>query len=362
MIFQSLQNSMPKGTPALKHCTAIFLWITLTSVITADEGREVICPDQTERSIRDQDEVWLLSCRGLDCVERGRSMAAVELTAGIATRRFDFTEKKWHDAELATLWNEEPPIKTVVWVHGNLTTASEAFSDGLTVYRQLVRGIENKSPLRFIIWSWPASKILTRPVPDARIKAARTTSAGFRLAGVLQRLPTLTDVSLIGFSFGARVVSATIELLAGGELNQTGLTSSTHSEQSSYRVTLFAAALDSTWLLPDHRFGKALNVVSHLTLINNYCDRVLKHYGKLYCHCAHRGPSALGYTGLPRGNLSDEERKSIEQFNASGSIGKQHAWRPYIESATTMELIRKGTLGSWYHDAELHQQVFVDSQ
>ena len=344
MIFQSQGISMVAGTHKLKYCTTIFFFLALSSIVLAEEGG-TDCPNDQPAALRTDDEVWLLSCRGLDCVEQGGIVNAEQLTQGLTAWRFDLSGKTWERAELDPLRKTTPSPQTVVWVHGNLTTASEAFSDGLTLYRRLVNHSEIQTPIRFIIWSWPASKILTRPVPDARIKAARTTSAGFRLAGVLQSLPPESEVSLIGFSFGARVVSATMELLAGGKLNSTSLDLRSDFDSDGYRVTLFAAALDSTWLLPDHRFGMALQVVNHLTLINNYCDRILKHYGKLYCHCARQGPSALGYTGLPDSNLPTDERDTIEQFNASGSIGKQHAWRPYVESSTTMELIRSGTFG-----------------
>ena len=108
--------------------------------------------------------------------------------------------------------------------------------------------------------------------------------------------------------------------------------------------------------------GKAFDVIDSLTLINNYCDWVLKHYGKLYCHCARRGPSALGYTGLPEGNFSREQKEKIQQFNASGSVGKQHAWRAYIQNRSTMDLIREGTLPDWQDSPKQTLQVSTVSQ
>lgn len=349
-----------KGNHTLKHCLAICIWIALGLVAHAESGGEANCPDNGIENARTHDEVWLLSCRSLDCPKQGSPVHAEELTEGLPAWQFNLTDNKWDRSEIVNFWKASPTLQTVVWVHGNLTTSSEAFSTGLTVYRQLIRTAENQGPIRFIIWSWPASKTLTRRVPDARIKAARTTWAGLRLAGVLQQISGENTVGLIGFSFGAQVISAALEVLAGGELNQTTL--KPQPAQVSYRVTLFAAALDSYWLLPERRFGQAFNVIDSLTLINNYCDWVLKHYGKLYCHCARRGPSALGYTGLAVGSLSAEEQKHIQQFNASGSVGKQHAWRAYIESKTMMELIRKGTFGEGQNNPRLSQQVSTGSQ
>ena len=350
-------------TKYLATFLALFLAISLGDAAHAESGDDAVCPHAEKETDRFGDQVWLVSCRDLGCLKFEGSLDVDQLTEGLSVWRFETATKKWDRSDYGDLWKGQVPLQTVVWVHGNLMTSSEAFSAGLTVYRQLVRGEKNQPPIRFVIWSWPASKILTRPVPDARIKAARTTTAGFRLAGLLRSVPDESSVSLIGFSFGARVVSAALELLAGGTLNQTVLTPSTQPRRDSYRVTLFAAALNSYWLLPEQRFGQSLSVVGNLTLINNYCDRVLKHYGKLYCHCGKRGPSALGYTGLATGRLSAEQKKRIDQFNASGSVGKQHSWRLYIESPTTMDLIRKGTLDDvWEEYSDLSQQALMSAQ
>ena len=323
-----------------KICLLLGLVILLHTVSWADEVRNRNCPEKQTARLRGQDEVWLLSCRSLGCPSHEDRIPVEELTKGLVTWQYNLKTQHWQESQFEKIFPGSKNFQTVIWVHGNLTTASEAFSTGLTVYKNLIRGDENQPPVRFVIWSWPASKVLNRPVPDARLKAARTTSAGLRLAGLVQQISDDPSVSLIGFSFGAQVVSAALELLAGGELNQTSI--KTQAVPHSYRVTLFAAALDSYWLLPDRRFGNALNVTDHLTLINNNCDWVLKHYGKIYCHCGRRGPTALGYTGLPVGHLATTQKEKIKQFNVSYSLGKEHALHAYLHSSSAMQRIREG--------------------
>ena len=323
----------------LKICFVLGLIILPYTVSWADEVGSTNCPENQTARVRVQDEVWLLSCRSLSCPPQEHLIPVEELTEGLVAWQYNFNSQHWGESQLENMVAGSGQFQTVIWVHGNLTTASEAFSAGLTVYRKLVHG-EDKQPVRFIIWSWPASRVLNRPVPDARLKAARTTWAGLRLAGLLRQLPDDSSVSLIGFSFGARVVSAALEFLGGGELNQ--VTIKNHSLPDLYRVTLFAAALDSYWLLPDRRFGNALSVTDHLTLINNDCDWTLKHYGKIYCHCGRRGPTALGYTGLPVESLVTKQKEKIKQFNVSYSLGKQHALQAYLHSSIAMQRIREG--------------------
>ena len=323
-----------------KISLVIGLLLLCHSLSWADESGDPNCLAQKISDKRFQDEVWLLSCRSLGCVEHAGAIPAKNLTVDLVSWQYNLEGKRWSKTPYERLLKTGRHLETVLWVHGNLTTATEAFATGLRVYRNLVSDRESRLPVRFIIWSWPASKVLNRPVPDARVKAARTTWAGLRLAGLLDQMPNEASVSLLGFSFGARVVAAALELLAGGELN--GKRIKNLRDDQSYRVTLFAAALDSHWLLPGSRFGSALKVISHLTLLTNDCDWILKHYGKLYGHCGRRGPAALGYTGLNVGILSTGEKEKIKQFNVSPSLGKEHTLQAYLNSRSATQRIREG--------------------
>ena len=75
--------------------------------------------------------------------------------------------------------------------------------------------------LRFVIWSWPSDKI-KGPLNDIRTKAWRTDTDGYYLGWFLQRMHPQSDIGLIGFSYGARIVSGALHVLAGGELDGMG--------------------------------------------------------------------------------------------------------------------------------------------
>lgn len=296
---------------------------------------------------RGKDQIWLISCRGLSCPERTEEIAVDQLVKGLVFWHYGASESCWNDSDLKTFQaGDRDDMRTVVWVHGNLMPAGEAFWTGLSIYRELIRCASSDQPIRFIIWSWPSAKTCHRPVPDARLKAVRADTAGIRLVGVLATIPPDRKVSLIGFSFGVRVISAALQLLGGGSVDNHRLAAQATEGHHKYRVTLFASAIDSDWLQPQHKFGRAIEEMASLLIINNYCDWVLKHYGKLYCRCARRGPTALGYTGLAIGDGLSDDRGRIRQFNASGYVGRQHAWRPYIYTPQVMALIRQETLGN----------------
>ena len=292
------------------------------------------------------DQIWLISCRGLPCPDRSGSNSAHDLVAGLKYWRYNRQESSWDKSTRQNLLDGDfRKLRNVVWVHGDHMGACEAFETGRQIYQELVRSVENPEPIRFIIWSWPSAKTLSRPVQDARLKAARIPAAAVRLAGLLETIPANSRVSLIGFSFGVRVISATLQLLAGGDLDDYKLHEALANKREKYRVAFFASAIDSGALQPGRRFGKAIGEMKSLLLLNNYCDWVLKRYGKLYCRCARRGPQALGYTGLATNGGLSADRDRIEQYNASAFVGRHHAWRPYVYTPQLMSLIREETLG-----------------
>ncbi len=143
---------------------------------------------------RPQDQVWLVSNRGLGCnVE--------QQVQNLKYWRYD-CERSWVRSSLAELLAGDDGSVTTVFVHGNRIDRDEAFTKGWRTYRTLVRSA-GETPVRFIIWSWPSDAI-RGPVQDAREKACRTNPTGYYLGWFLDQLDPETPVSLLAHSFGAR--------------------------------------------------------------------------------------------------------------------------------------------------------------
>ena len=88
------------------------------------------------------------------------------------------------------------------------------------MYRLLTAGVDDATPIRFVIWSWPSAQVRGQ-LRDVRTKANRTELAGYCLAWVLTHLPETQQVSLLGYSFGARIATGAMHLVGGGELVRT---------------------------------------------------------------------------------------------------------------------------------------------
>jgi alpha/beta superfamily hydrolase len=276
---------------------------------------------------RPQDQVWLVSNRGLGCnIE--------QQVQNLKYWRYD-CERSWVRSSLAELLAADDGGITTVFVHGNRITCDEAFTKGWGAYRTLVRCADER-PVRFIIWSWPSDPI-RGPVQDAREKACRTNPSGYCLGWFLDRLNPETPVSLMAHSFGARIVTGALHVLGGGQIDGHRLDERNHPIRQAMPVVLLVAALDNDWLMPGRYHGQAMSQVSSMLLVNNSCDMLLKRYHRIYGRrCSQQ---ALGFTGLASWAAGVDWTK-VSQVNAASIVGRRHSFAGYIGSSDLVARMR----------------------
>ncbi len=216
-------------------------------------------------------------------------------------------------------------MPTVVTIHGNRTDADEAVEKGWYTY-QSIRAHGDR-PLRYVIWSWPADRAFRRNRPDVRLKAARSDVEAWYLAQWLAQLRPGVRVSLIGHSFGPRIITGAMHLLAGGELAGRRLPAGTVAawtagKRNPIRAVLLAAALDVDWLAPGGCHERALSLIDQMLVTCNARDRVLRWYPRMY---GRGGPPAMGFVG-PCGV---EDAKNIELVDVTATVGRFHDYRCY---------------------------------
>jgi hypothetical protein len=318
-------------TAAVVECRA--------AIIKRRGGGTSCCSTSSCRFQRPGDEVWLISCRDLPCFSCGGPAPPANVGDRLSYWRYDWGSRNWRRSDLAAfLATEQLQLATSLWVHGDRVESSEGFSQGWETYQQLVRGADVGS-MRFVIWSWPSEQVLERhPARDARIKAFRTNAAGYYLGGLLRELEPTTRVGLIAFSFGSRVVTGALHVLAGGEMLGHALPGEDPHPPRRHNVALMAAGVDHDWLRPGRPHGLAMTQVESMLLVNNYFDRVLRFYPKLW------GGQALGYVGLYLGGSMAPQAEKIRQVNAGAYVGKQHSRQAYIYSGTVMSMVREYAL------------------
>jgi hypothetical protein len=279
---------------------------------------------------RPQDQLWLVSSRGLGCGDLGARVARLQYW------RYD-REHSWTRSNLDELLaSDDPNVVTTIFVHGNRISRDEAFTKGWTTYRTLVQFADER-PVRFVIWSWP-SEAVHGLVNDARLKATRTDPAAFYLGWFVDRLNPDVPVSFWGHSFGARIVTGALHLLGGGAINGERLEERLHTNRQPMQTVLLAAALDSDWLLSGHCHGRALSQVASMLLVNNGCDALLKRYHLIYADRGHE--QALGYVGLGTSWLPVWDAQKISQTDACCQVGRRHALYLYLASSNLVARMR----------------------
>jgi hypothetical protein len=274
-------------------------------------------------------EVWLIETRCLPNVCGAQGIDNRMRYQRLDTGRFvDATGTEF----LETL---NPQQTTCFFVHGNRLSAGDARRIGIDFARRLGYGSQ---PFRFVIWSWPSDRVLG-PIRDARIKASRADVEGYYLASVLAQLPPTADVSLVGWSFGARAITGGLHLLGGGRFAGNAI-DRVGEPAVRPRVVLMAAAVPRGWLLPQGANGLAPLQVEQMTLLFNPRDPALKHFPFVF----HPGrPAALGFEGIATGQLGPAGNL-VQQYNVSGAAGRTHAMVRYTQSPMIMSLVRRHAL------------------
>lgn len=289
----------------------------------------------SESTKRSQDSLWLVSTRHLGCPSQYDPDKL-----NFRVMQYDSTEG-WLETELESfLDTDDPNTVTAIYVHGNRVDRPRARQRGILAYRSLVRGVEDPQPIRFVIWSWPSTKIC-RPLRDVRSKAARSDYDSYYFGLFLSRLDPKTRVGMFGFSYGSRIISGALHLVGGGKMLGLTVPNVETKEERTARAVLMGAAMHNYWLLPGHRHGKAVSQVDRMLVQYNPCDRILR----MYRFVERRSrPQALGYTAFPWLSELGEDASRIEQQNVSPQIGKNHDMRMYFASPEVMSELRRCVL------------------
>ncbi len=265
-------------------------------------------------------DVWLVSTRTVP------ACASPEQAAGHFYYWRLAPDRTWQPAERSDLLDGGAPLPTTFYIHGNRADPQSAVRQGWVVYRCL-RSRAGERPFRFVIWSWPAERTHRRMLVDLRVKAARSDVQAQYVAWLVSRMPAEAPVNMVGYSYGARVITGALEMLGGGEVAGRRLDAAATSDRRRVWAVLVAAAIDNDWLLPGRRNGRAVTRAESVLITRNRCDRALKWYPAV---C--RTSGAMGFTGPVCLRGMGDEASKLEVVDVSCRVGKAHDWRVYLQA------------------------------
>lgn len=261
-----------------------------------------------------QDDLWFVNSRGVGC---GR-LDARHARCFQTHRRTPCSS--WQPSHLENLWaTSGDGMPTVVFVHGNRVDQHWANVNGMAFYNGLVRG--NPPPFRFVIYSWPAEHI-AGPLRDTRYKAQVANAECYKFGWAMSHVEPEARLGIVGFSYGARILTGSAHLMGGGNLHGQTLSS---LPRATMRAVLWAGALNTDWIMPGHYHGRALQAFDRTIISYNPCDSALRFY-RFIDPCTRS--EALGYTGISPASLGSGGAR-VFQRNVSGLVGREHNSRTY---------------------------------
>ena len=229
--------------------------------------------------------------------------------AGFAkTVYYQLVGRQWVRSDAETFFETQiPEVPLVVFSPGYTSTTADTVEVGMSLVRLYQPGLN----CRTVFWSWPAEKIRCRILPDIRDKISVAAASGDYLAMFLNRLKPESQVCMVGFSFGNRVLCDAVVRL--GDDRPDGM---------RIHLVLTASATDRGWLASGARHGELPRLAEKILILYNPADRALQFYPLLYGNGS--GPEALGRFGPPMARIAPEYRDRIEAVNVQPNIGKFH--------------------------------------
>ncbi len=290
--------------------------------------------EQIKCRVRPQDEVWVISSRHLGWPSCESDPPPLKFW------RWDCDRDKWSKVSCDEfLAGDSATVATFMYVHGNRIDSWQAVDLGWYTYDAIVQRGDNDRPVRYVIYSWPSTRICGSQLNDLRYKANRTNADAYYLAWVLSQIREDVPVSLMGFSYGARVISGALHMAAGGELCGQKLPPEAPRRRHNVRSVLMAGALHNYWMWPGCFHGKALEATDEMLILSNSCDKVLRRY-----HWLFKGdkPAALGVTGL---SWYDKTGR-VAELDCCCCVGETHDSLLYLNAPNLAKRARRYVMWS----------------
>ncbi|MFN3193296.1 MAG: hypothetical protein ACE361_22485 [Aureliella sp.] len=306
--------------------------LLLSSLIPFLISSERAFAQASDKADRPDDTVWEISSRHL----RDGGTTAFD---ALHVRRVQ--ELNWTDSTVAEFadacnkTNAPSHTHTVFYVHGNWTSAVDARKRGWMVYNALSRRAQH--PIRFVVFSWDAERH-SGFARDVRDKRAQLNLESLRLANVLRRVPEENTVGMLGFSFGAAVISGAIHLDAGGKLS--GRSAGERMDRSAVYASFLAPAFNRSDFGPNGEYRLAAFQSNTILNLFNSSDPILKRFRLID---RKESPIAAGYEGLPilkpssantDPNSKSKQIAKVLQVDCANQVGRTHAELAYYQECS----------------------------
>ncbi len=221
-----------------------------------------------------------------------------------------------------------PGVPVLMCVHGSFVAWEDECYESHLAYQWFRNSCPNL-PLQVVFFTWPSNGMITGLLPtDVAIRGKQAEFNGFHMGRLMNCIPESCPVTLMGHSFGCRVILSTLHLAGGGAIH--GLQFPGAMTAHRYRAVLAAAAVDHHWLNPGDRYGCALPRTECVVNLQNRKDLALAFY-PLHRLFAGRPLARSGLTRRDTRLLGAESQKVIN-IDVTAIEGHNHLWPGYFNS------------------------------
>lgn len=270
-----------------------------------------------------QPDFWIVSSR------RSRQHTAPASPGGALDYFRAFPNQPWQWSTARQFQaGLNPAVPLCIVVHGGFTDLKAVYDEAPIITNWIRQGAGGR-PLQIVFFTWPSEDtLLIVPQVDVLIRGVRASFNGLYLAQFIAGLPPELPISLVGHSFGTRVIAAGVHVLRGGTVAGQKLFRGDESRHR-LRIAFLASAIDRHWILPNERYGLTLCRTERLFNIYNSNDLTLS----LYPLRRPLAAPALGKTGL-RGTGRERLGAAVSRYaewDASRLVGNGHQWMHYVK-------------------------------
>ncbi len=236
----------------------------------------------------------------------------------------------WRVADVKEFYaGDSADRSTVIWAHGFKTDMTGAAESGCSFRNTIdaARAAAGSSrAYRLVIWKWSSERGAGRLRIDAQMKGRIADAEGRRLANFIGGMNASNNVSLVGFSFGARVVGSALQCLATSP--------STYMTNRTGRVSLVLASSACDYGAFDWSYANGASIPAYVLNIYNPADFALRYYPFV----SDTGSQAQGVYPIT-GSAFTGAVGSAFNINVSGAVGKEHSFTDEIQAVPCSVLI-----------------------
>ena len=236
----------------------------------------------------------------------------------------------WRVADVKEFYaGDSADRSTVIWAHGFKTDMTGAAESGCSFRNTIdaARAAAGSSrAYRLVIWKWSSERGAGRLRIDAQMKGRIADAEGRRLANFIGGMNASNNVSLVGFSFGARVVGSALQCLATSP--------STYMTNRTGRVSLVLASSACDYGAFDWSYANGASIPAYVLNIYNPADFALRYYPFV----SDTGSQAQGVYPIT-GSAFTGAVGSAFNINVSSAVGKEHSFTDEIQAVPCSVLI-----------------------